>query len=432
MEHGIELACERRIEIVAGAFGLRQVEHADGPFEHDFGQRLAGLRAQRQEEPIQSGGMEQGLPAVGQGRHHALSLGIAVPFRGGENVPRIGGKADQQRAGPRLLAHQLPQTPFAAVPEFGGAGIAHMGVVRPHHDAPAAATALPVGGQRVEASCHVRVAQVPCVDAAPEHLAVVGLGMDHHFGVLLGEVVRIQRAESVAREVGGFVAAQLEQLPDGAVAGGLAQSGGGLVAVGGRVAHMVERGIVTARRLRLRRIGAFQIADHRIGGAIEAIEIQPVDTGPLPGRQPGVVRAQPFHERQELAVPPHPGRKPLEIGERLRAVIRAFVLHVAIDAPGIGPVTLDGEGVESVVGDQRLRDLRTHPVELRRAVRGFAQQDELPAGGHVEQRRIVRGVVQQAVGGFPHGKERCKRRRHVSLPAAARTLPASSMPEIPA
>src|SRR2546421_12936838 len=104
-----------------------------------------------------------------------------------------------------------------------------------------------------------------------------------------------------------------------------------------------------------------------------------------------VVAAQPLGELDDDAVAPHPGRKTLEAAERfLRARVRALAAHVAVDAVGVRPVGLDGDGVEALLNDQTFSYLRPLAVELVRAVRSLAQQHEARFADQLQQRVVIR------------------------------------------
>ena len=64
---------------------------------------------------------------------------------------------------------------------------------------------------------------------------------------------------------------------------------------------------------------------------------------------------------------------------------RRLAAHVAIDDCGVGPVGLDGDHGKAAAQDELLRDPRAHPVELRGAVRGLAEQDDLRVADPFEQ-----------------------------------------------
>ncbi len=59
----------------------------------------------------------------------------------------------------------------------------------------------------------------------------------------------------------------------------------------------------------------------------------------------------------DVTVPPHPRREPLEVGQRSRSVrVRRLAHDVSVDAVGVGPVGLHGDGGEALLLDQPLRD----------------------------------------------------------------------------
>jgi hypothetical protein len=52
------------------------------------------------------------------------------------------------------------------------------------------------------------------------------------------------------------------------------------------------------------------------------------------------------------------------------------VTNVPVNGGGIGPIRFDRDDLEAVVLDQVAGDRRSSLVELRRAVAGFAQQND--------------------------------------------------------
>jgi hypothetical protein len=61
----------------------------------------------------------------------------------------------------------------------------------------------------------------------------------------------------------------------------------------------------------------------------------------------------------------------------------------AVDPVSIGPVGLDCDRAESLLLDEALRDERALPVELVRAVRGLADQDELRVPDQLQQPVVI-------------------------------------------
>jgi hypothetical protein len=86
---------------------------------------------------------------------------------------------------------------------------------------------------------------------------------------------------------------------------------------------------------------------------------------------------QPGDDLDHLGIAPHPRREAAEVGQRLfRALVAARPADVEVDAVGVRPVALDGDGGEAVLGDQPLRDRGALGVELVRPVRCLARQDD--------------------------------------------------------
>ena len=102
--------------------------------------------------------------------------------------------------------------------------------------------------------------------------------------------------------------------------------------------------------------------------------------------------AEPADEVEDVGVAPHPGRESLESRQRVDGLgVVAATADVAVDAIGVGPVGLDGHGVEALLADQPLGDLRPLPIELVRAVRGLADQHEAGVADQLEQGIVVVG-----------------------------------------
>ena len=86
-----------------------------------------------------------------------------------------------------------------------------------------------------------------------------------------------------------------------------------------------------------------------------------------------ILGTQPAQEPHDLAVPPHPSRKSAEIRQRLLSgAVRPEQPHPLVGAVGIWPVGLDCDQVESALSDQGAGEVGANPIELQRAMRGFA------------------------------------------------------------
>ncbi|ONC06239.1 hypothetical protein AQ910_05990 [Burkholderia pseudomallei] len=150
---------------------------------------------------------------------------------------------------------------------------------------------------------------------------------------------------------------------------------------------MVERRVALPRELGLLGIDAVEIADHRVGATVQAVQIEPVDARARLPRQGRVALAQPADELAHRTIAPHPCGQARKVGERRIGVgigDRGVALHAAIHAPRIRPVALDRHGVEPAFADPARGDLRAHPVELVGAVRRFAEQHHVGIVRHVD------------------------------------------------
>ncbi len=112
-------------------------------------------------------------------RRHRYEIRERVDYRGRTLTPL--DEDDVRRAVP--LAGELTEVDLAVPGHVGGAGVADVGVVRPHHRPGPVAV---VREEPVEGLVHVPVPDVPRPRVAPDHRPVVRLGVLHHQGVLLG------------------------------------------------------------------------------------------------------------------------------------------------------------------------------------------------------------------------------------------------------
>src|SRR3546814_15805837 len=64
VKHGVELLCKRGDKVMARAFAVRQIEHADRALEHRFAPGLGGGVVPAQEEAIQPGAATRVFVAV--------------------------------------------------------------------------------------------------------------------------------------------------------------------------------------------------------------------------------------------------------------------------------------------------------------------------------------------------------------------------------
>src|ERR1019366_3103277 len=122
--------------------------------------------------------------------------------------------------------------------------------------------------------------------------------------------------------------------------------------------------------------------------------------GDLVIRVAPVVRAQPVDEVVHLLVAPHPRREARERRELERRAT-GTAEHVVVDPGSVGPVALHRDEVEASTGDELARDARAHAVELARAMRRLAQQDEARVADSIDERVERRGLdVVDPIGRF--------------------------------
>jgi hypothetical protein len=119
-----------------------------------------------------------------------------------------------------------------------------------------------------------------------------------------------------------------------------------------------------------------------------------------------VVGAQPPDEVQHVGVAPHPCGEAPEAAQRLLgAAVLATAADVAVNAGGVGPISLDGDRGEAVLRDQALRDPCSLAVELVCAVAGLAQQHDARVADPGQERVVVAVIACQRVRLAPDGIE---------------------------
>ena len=207
------------------------------------------------------------------------------------------------------LPAQLADIELAAGAHLGGGGVADVGVVRPHHR-------LGVGPvkceQRVQGVEHVTVTQIPRLDLAVVHHAVVALGIGHQPRVL----GRIQEALAVVQRVLEPALHHVaEHARDGLLAAPVparerrAAIDGGIPLPGGetRVAPARERGGV--------RVHVIQVAQHGRDRGEETVEIEAVEAGPARG----VPTPSAFRDRSHSTNSCTSAFRHIQVGKRRKA-----------------------------------------------------------------------------------------------------------------
>jgi len=123
-----------------------------------------------------------------------------------------------------------------------------------------------------------------------------------------------------------------------------------------------------------------------------------------------VASPEPLHEGQDILVSPHPRREAPKVRQcRVGVIVMGEPHHVAVDTVGIGPIGLDRHRGEPALVDEATGNTGSLPVELVRAVRGLADQNETPVPDEIEQCVIVArlGRDRTAVVGYhPRGQRR--------------------------
>jgi hypothetical protein len=155
-----------------------------------------------------------------------------------------------------------------------------------------------------------------------------------------------------------------------------------------------EACVPSAGSLRGRRIDAVEVHEDCICRGVEAVEVHAVEIDHAARRRAScarlVVSAEPARELDHLLVAPHPGGKAAERGERGVGVgVAGSALHPPIQSTHVGPVGFDGDGVETLLLEQPLRDARALVVELVAAVRRLAEEHEARVADPIEERVVV-------------------------------------------
>ena len=138
----------------------------------------------------------------------------------------------------------------------------------------------------------------------------------------------------------------------------------------------------------------------------------------------GVVAGpEPFNERQNIAVSPHPSRESLKVRQRcIGILVIGRSHHVAVDAVGIGPVSFDGDCSESTLVNQAAGNPGPFPVKVVRAMRRFADQDETPVAYEVEQGVIVGVLTSDEMTMLVNRGSGLRRNRQRNIPPSTRPL----------
>ena len=161
---------------------------------------------------------------------------------------------------------------------------------------------------------------------------------------------------------------------------------------------MVEAGVQLARRLRLLRIDLLEVGDHRFGRPVQAVQVEAMDADALRFGEGCVIGVQPLGECLDFAIAPHPGREALVLVERHVQENSGVAEHVAVQLLGIRPIAFDRDRIESLLVDEAPGDLRTHAIELERAMGCLAEQHEPAIAEHLEQSVIVAHAPVEDVG----------------------------------
>ena len=116
----------------------------------------------------------------------------------------------------------------------------------------------------------------------------------------------------------------------------------------------------------------------------------------------------------------HVGKRPKSASAWTASSSRLVAAYVAVDAVRVGPVGLNGDGGESLLGDQPPRDECPLAVELVGAVRRFAEQHDARVANVFEKGVILCWIAIEAARVCAHDVEHialgpCRRARVVPM-----------------
>jgi len=254
-----------------------------------------------------------------------------------------------------------------------------MRVVRPDHDLAPAEPAIQMGPKCVQSFRHVAIPQIPSIHSAPKHGPVIFFCIADESGILLGGEELVLGDVSIPMQVFIGAALQINELLDHLPLAGLRHTETRGIAVRLFVlAEVIEAGVTCARSLGRCRVDSFQIMNHLSPGAVQAIQVEAVETGWMRCTGPLVVLAEPTDELRYHLVAPHPGGEAAEAAQSLFCLlIFASAAHILIYAIRIRPIGLDRDGVKAFLLNEALGDFRAALVELLGPMRRFANENQV-------------------------------------------------------
>ncbi len=157
----------------------------------------------------------------------------------------------------------------------------------------------------------------------------------------------------------------------------------GATIAGGIVLPWGETPIPSARRFGFLGVDPVEIGENGGDRTSQAVDVEATELGTRPCRQVLIVSPQPFYEIMYVNIAPHPGRKARKgfLGRRFVRV----VVHVAVDACGVGPIRLDGADIKPMLFNQVARDRCAGFVKFRRAMARLTEKDEFRVRKAVEK-----------------------------------------------
>jgi hypothetical protein len=241
-------------------------------------------------------------------------------------------------------------------------------IVGPHHQPGRPPRLAEPVGEHVDRVGHPGVARVPCHPAAQQR-AVVRLGVLQH----LGRLHRVEPAVAGRRppRARGVAALHLDQLGDDLLL--VARLDLQPQAMLSDHGDLIEPGVQRPRGVRGCGVGLLEERQQRADRHVHRVQVQAVEPGALIGRPLRVPGREPIGKRRDIGVAPHPGREPLEPGERgRRRLVMALAAHVAVDPDRLRPAPHDRHRGKPVLRDQLAGQRPAQVVELVRAVARLA------------------------------------------------------------
>ena len=212
VDHGVELHGEAGVKVVAGALGIRPIDHADGALEPRLAQAWHAATGEREQEAVDPHIVEERLVAFRECRTNTFELSRRIPARGRRDRPFVGGEAHQHGLAAKLAGARAGRDSTRPGRPSGSPGRRPGANCGPRRRPWCSHPPVEEFDQGFERFCHVMIAQVPGRDLAPVHRAVVSLGVAHQTGILLGVELIVLGQAAVAQGVRRRITAEVDEL----------------------------------------------------------------------------------------------------------------------------------------------------------------------------------------------------------------------------